>query len=691
MRTNHYRTISHWFWWEDLDFPNPGVEENIRKRVAAAAAAKVELAVVFGYHFRWDYVYNFDLVHKLIKFTVDEYHKYGIKVIDHHSAVLTYRPRNWADREMNFNENHHHVPMTPDPAIIDDLYYAGKQLNSFRQRKIDDNTPIFLPSYHSECYCVNNPDFRYAYRAYVQRLFSETGIDGLMCDDVAYYARWGACGCEHCRKLFNLKTGKTLPAPTDFSFWGNYDNPDFRVWVDMHITNGRNFLEYVRESIPKDAILTTCCSSSVHKANDCSGLDMSVWKSALNTVMLEMCGNISGGKNSIETRIPDMQLNIGVAEESNMACLGMGYAFFPDEGFRTWSLDKFFNSDVWISSHKTRCGLTFAEQCELPDEPEIVHEAYNFDAKYPELSELDDVAETAVYFSSASRNFNGSYPEDYAVGFEATVKALFRANVVSKVLCTIPENADKIKYLILTENDCMSQAERETLSKYLASGGKLIITGLCGARDESGADNPEGSWLRQFGVDPVRPVLDRTLSDEEKVMFFDYRFWEISGSSPKVIEYKTSAALPAANEYGFYALSNNVLWTPRRSHDDGQADNIAAMLKSFCNEPLNISVPENVQYRIYTDKNGDYVVHFLPINATANYHPMVRLHKTGNQIVESLNLEQLTGNVEISGAISSAKLYAADLDSVKDCPVVNGTTTVDLKDLKRFFSIAVKR
>ena len=79
MRTNHYRAISHWFRWEDLDFPNPAVEKSICDKVKAAAEAKVELAVVFGFHFRWDFIYNFDLVHKVLKFAVDEYHKYGIK------------------------------------------------------------------------------------------------------------------------------------------------------------------------------------------------------------------------------------------------------------------------------------------------------------------------------------------------------------------------------------------------------------------------------------------------------------------------------------------------------------------------------------------------------------------------------------------------------------------------------------
>ena len=71
MRTNHLRTISHWFTWEDMDFPNPAVEERIRQKVAAAAAAKVELAVVFGYHFRWDYLFNFDLTPSSCLFKTD--------------------------------------------------------------------------------------------------------------------------------------------------------------------------------------------------------------------------------------------------------------------------------------------------------------------------------------------------------------------------------------------------------------------------------------------------------------------------------------------------------------------------------------------------------------------------------------------------------------------------------------------
>ena len=689
MRTNHLRTISQWFWWEDLDFPNPAVEERIRKNVEAAAAAKVELAVVFGYHFRWDYIYNFDLVHKLIAFAVNEYHKHGIKVIDHHSAVLTYRPRNWNDRQENFNKNHHHVPMTPDPAIIGDLHYAGKRLNDLRQLRTDDNSPLWLPSYHCEIFCVNNPDFRHAYRAYVQRLFAETGIDGLMCDDVCYYGRWGACGCPHCRQKFRALTGKTLPPSTDFNFWGNYDNPDFRVWVAQHVKDGRDFLAMVRESIPKDAILTSCCSSSTYRYNDGSGLDLSVWESSLNAVMLEMCGNISGDKNSIEVRIPDMLLNCGIAERRDLPCLGLGYAFFPAEGFRTWSLTKFFNSDVWISSHKTRCGLTTEEQRALPDEPEIVHEAYNFDAAHPELSELDDLAEIAVYFSSPSRNFNGKSSMDYVDGFKGVIRGLYRANIGVNVICVLPEDASKVKYLVLTDVDCLNDAERAALDRYMANGGTVIACGLLGGKDELGNDHADGSYLKKFGIDPIRPTADNSLPKEFRPVFFNHNFYEIPGVAADKVEYNVLKAPGEANEFGFYALNKNLYWSNVRAHAEGQAENIVTMLASMITQPLNVKLPDSLRYRVYRAKDGGYVIHFMPINVTGNLHPTLRLHKVGQPVVESLNYEALTGSVEISGAISGGTLYAADFDKPVTASAQDGKVTFDLDGLKRFFSIKV--
>ena len=98
-----------------------------------------------------------------------------------------------------------------------------------------------------------------------------------------------------------------------------------------------------------------------------------------------------------------------------------------------------------------------------------------------------------------------------------------------------------------------------------------------------------------------------------------------------------------------------------------------------------------MRYRIYTDKNGSYVVHFMPVGVTANYHPTVRLHKIGNPIVQSLDYEPLQGKVEITGKITGARLYSADLDGVRACKVTNGTAEVELEGLRRFFSVKLEK
>ena len=145
------------------------------------------------------------------------------------------------------------------------------------------------------------------------------------------------------------------------------------------------------------------------------------------------------------------------------------------------------------------------------------------------------------------------------------------------------------------------------------------------------------------------------------------------------------------DEYNFCRLAENVYWSPIRPHAEGQGEKLAALVGSLISQPLAIKVPDSLRYRIYTDKSGDYVVHFMPVGVTANYHPTVRLHKIGNPIVQSLDYEPLQGKVEITGAIRCAKLYSADLDGVKACNVTDGTAEIELEGLQRFFSVKLER
>ena len=122
-----------------------------------------------------------------------------------------------------------------------------------------------------------------------------------------------------------------------------------------------------------------------------------------------------------------------------------------------------------------------------------------------------------------------------------------------------------------------------------------------------------------------------------------------------------------------------------------QGEKLAQFVGSLTEKPLAIKVPDNLKYRIYVDKDDNYIVHFMPTNVEAHYHPTVRLHKIGNPIVESLTYEVLKGDIEIAGPMKSAKLYSPDLEETKDIAVANNKAIVNINNLKRFFSIKLDK
>lgn len=681
----HYRTVSHWLTWEDLDFPNSGIERKILDKARAAHDAGVEMVMIFGFHFRWDFIYCFETVHTLLKFVTDAYHAYGIKVVDHHSAVLTHRPRNWDGRLHTFQRNHHHVPLTPDAEVAAQLHYNGTAINSWRERRVDDGTPIFVDCYQSEIYCPNNPDFRAAYQSYAARLFRETGIDGLMSDDVCRYAHWAACGCEHCRSSFRQLTGRTLPGPADWSFWGNFDNPDFRRWVEFRYTVGRDFLDGVRRAIPAGALLTTCCSGSTDKFNDACAIDMAIWYPALNAMMLEMCGNITGeGPHSMARRVPGVMLQHAIGRMNQMPVLGLGYAYYPDEAFLIWSFDRFFNNDIWISSHKTRLGIDYDEQKKLPDEPEMVAEAFQYEKRHQELFELADITPLGVYYSPASRSFNGDSGEDYATGFHDTVRELYLRNLPFAVMPTVPD-AQTVPFLLLSDCDCLSAAERAALEQYRAAGGTLLVCGLFGNRDEHG--DPAGApALAAFGITQKLPRLDREVPD--KTRFFDQWGWSVNRDIPVQVEF--SGIRPQAGN-GFYRTAERFFWTPRRLHDAANRkqvlDETAELLPP---PPVRVTAPEMLQYRLYRAAAGGWVVHFMPTGQTTVPHEYLRFQGQGEPVVREVHYVPLQGQIELSGEFAQATLYSPDLTEARALTVCGGRAATSLDGLKRFFSIRLQ-
>ena len=91
MKPESHRIATWWYHLPDLQWPDPDNRDKVRRRAAAYAEANVSAAMLFGAHFRWDWLPFFPLLHDYIATVAEELHSYGIKLYDHHSVNLVHR------------------------------------------------------------------------------------------------------------------------------------------------------------------------------------------------------------------------------------------------------------------------------------------------------------------------------------------------------------------------------------------------------------------------------------------------------------------------------------------------------------------------------------------------------------------------------------------------------------------------
>ena len=65
---------------------------DFRRKAQALRKAGVNAVITFGFHARWRYVQEWDELLAALRRTCDSCHEQGIKVVEHHSANLTYNP-----------------------------------------------------------------------------------------------------------------------------------------------------------------------------------------------------------------------------------------------------------------------------------------------------------------------------------------------------------------------------------------------------------------------------------------------------------------------------------------------------------------------------------------------------------------------------------------------------------------------
>jgi hypothetical protein len=659
MNNEHIRAVSWWLKWEDLSWPDQDIQDKFKRRADMMAANSVNTAIIFGAHFRWDFMPLWMNLHDMMAFIADELHARNIKLFDHHSSVLTHRYENKKEMLAMRRENRHHVPFAPSRDIAAGWTFNGSKLNDWRMIDVCTGKPVCLEGYTAEEFCFNNPDFVSAYLIYVRRLVAETGIDGLMSDDGIFYSGFSSCGCQYCRGRFKHEYGLELPPVADLSFWGNWQSEAFKNWISMRYRSTGDFVVKIKEVLPKDFPFMTCCSTSSNAVCNSVGLTYSEFIRGCNMVMLEMCGNTPNLDGSLNTQLATQMHHLAIARENNIPCLGLGYGYSKATANLIWAFNKFLGSECWFSTKKGRLGLPDSKLSELPDDAELTGKCYGYEAAHPELFNAQSNSSIAIYFSRNTLENYGGYITDYDLDYQKVCDYLFSGGYNADTVCHIPEFG-QYKVLIMASVACLDDVEIATLTRWLAQGGILLASGPFGICDKHG-NQLKSQFMERFGLTICCPTNIRTPVFPAKSVILN------PAEATACCEAESRWQQPAANIY----------WHPRRMQENDHPE-LQKILDKLLPPPIVEPVAANGWYfRRVTDRTGRLLLHGLATQYSLKLNEKLEAERTANKSGINIITEVLPEN---SGQKLIFKVHSASNRPELFFPLQNIQIAPEIKD-----------
>jgi hypothetical protein len=496
------RVASWWCTLDDILWPQKSVIDHIRRRAEGFAAAKIDTAINFGFHIRFDFSNYFGRLHGYYANVCEELHKYNIRFLDHYSCNDVERPRGEAEiRKLNRNQRHH-VLLYPDPVAAKFAQYEGHFFQDICEIDLRDGSRGYARQYQMEVFCHNNPAFLDMHKKYLQRLLREVPVDGFQIDDMCDYAGLTTCGCKYCRERFKNDYGHEIPPFGDKSFWGNtsnknmlywgnYENPVFRDWLSMKSDAIVDHLKMIK-SVIGDKPLMTCCSSAGPIVLNAISLNLEKMAPCLNFFMLENTGINIDSVNWV-SKEPEAFLQKDIAEKTgNAPAMALSYTIYEKGGYLGWCLSRFWGVANWASTLNGRLVEDPPDAMEIED---IVKPYNNWELQHSDLQyrEGRDFTEVRLVSSMDCRK-NGWRDEKGREQWDS-VKAwsscLVKNNIGYRILRS-EELADEKALrnektpLILDNLGCVSDAQWQAIKKYLAEGGPAWVSLPFGIRDEKG-------------------------------------------------------------------------------------------------------------------------------------------------------------------------------------------------------------
>jgi hypothetical protein len=504
-----------WYFYNNPEFFEK-TDEDFENDAKELAERGITVVILFTMtHFRWSFYPYWDRINNLLRRICNAFHKYGIKVVEHHSTSLCECPlpeEEWEDRVGGiFRERG--LYFTSDKARYGPYLDRWSKIKPFLCNpdskvegvpflsivQVDGRTGArSVSNYQTSTVCYNNEDFRRIYFSYLESLY-KCGIDGIMTDDVQFFSGGNACACSVCRRLFKEQTGYDLPSPEEWNqgFIGNYDNPVFVAFNRFKLESAKRF------QLDVDAHFRSLGYDMIRI--DYFGCSLS-WPNT-TSYPFHQCAHAKDLIFQENTR-----LNVTKLSWPSYYCAAV-YLYELGKMYDIPSMSVFYDSKDFSIYFGWAMSIAWGQMFNgsfpyTQETKRAIKLLHNFERRYPDIVyNQKKRADAAVFFSTDMQDIW----HDTSLDIWKAVPAWLQAGAFSGLCMSIVTHKQaeqvselsKNKIIIVPNTLMLKDSEIQNLGAYAKEGGRLVLCGQVGIYDEN---------MRPRPYDRIKELLQSTVT-----------------------------------------------------------------------------------------------------------------------------------------------------------------------------------
>ena len=471
-----------WFWYNAPEIWHASQEDIDAKMRVFAEQGITHIETFSNTHFRWSYKPWWKEINECLAKVVKAAHKYGIKVIEHHSSCLTYYPdddchgkhKTWLAGLLRACKS----SFEDWPGIVEYNLDETKEEATWEQVDAVDGSKIST-WYHGHIKCPNNPHYVAAYLKYLESVYA-TGVDGIMTDDMQFAnqniyledgsrtGRLRSCGCRFCREKFKAKYGYELPSPDKWDAWfGSRDDRTFLDYIRFRHESTLDFHRAVKRHYEGLALkmLRPNYNSTSFQSNE-----RGTWPGIFPQLdwFAQECQNAHVISTAWPHNLFQQKLIAMYARRRGIPDMMAFYAVSDDALMFTFGQARLAGAMYGNTSENGQC---------IIDETAI----RSFEKRHAQLIfHSNAMAQVAFLDSEENRFYSAGYCE---TRLPFWVQAALFARIPTVIIGIEEPERWNVPVLVANEVHLLTAKQVARLKAYAENGGTLVLTGICGEQD----------------------------------------------------------------------------------------------------------------------------------------------------------------------------------------------------------------